>query len=223
MKTLRLDKNMFNIFRGSGDSIIVSKGIVFVCKKRNYDILNSPDLIAETLLSSENPSEFDDMIPIVIEDTVISGITTSGGIYIRLPLTVGFTLPAGADQSSNPVLNFGTGSADEDITDYANGLLLFASMMIKEYTIIPESTSVVFMENHPEDAPEDGETDEKTEDSLTIVDGQPVYSAKIFIKLADVEKTSNTDLSVYQRHRGPLILREPTIYYGDFGYRGNLP
>lgn len=219
MKTLRLDKNMFNIFRVSGDSIIVSKGIVFVCKKRNYDILDSPDLIGETLLSSENPSEFDDMVPIIVEDTVISGITTSGGIYIRLPLTVGFTLPAGVDQSSNPVLNFGTGSADEGITDYANGLLLLASMMIKEYTIIPESVSMVFMENHPED----GETDEKTEDSLTIVNKQPVYSAKIFIKIADVEKTSNTDLSVYQRHRGPLILREPTIYYGDFGYRGNLP
>lgn len=216
MKIIKSDRSMFKISRIGENRLYIKGGSILIPRRRSHfidDASGYGSFPMSNPTTASNSQVYQGFVTINIPDTEFSA-TESGNVYLKITPEIG-----DSGNEFNGTINLGTGSAEESISEYARGVLIFAKLMKKKYGISSTANfSFIYQAENPES---DNHGESKNLDSVSYLGVAPEYSVATHILLAECG-ISDDAVVIRQRHRGPLIIREPVIYYGDFGYRQNL-
>lgn len=218
MKIINDPRSMFKVTRIGESRLLIQSGSVLIPRRRSHFVQDASgygSFAMQDGTTSTEGSIYQGFITINTTQTEIE-VTESGKIYLKIEPSI-----SEDDTNFGGIINLGTGSAEEAIPDYGRGVLLFGKLMKKRFEI--NSVSDFSFVCQSEDPELDNHDKSMNLDSVSYTDGgfYPDYSVVTHILLAECE-ISEESMVIRQRHRGPLIIREPIIYYGDFGYRQNL-
>jgi hypothetical protein len=219
MKIKQNHDHMFSVIRGGESKVLIKGGRVLIPRRRSFFVDDTGNYGTFPMTSGTTATEgnaYCGFLTINLEDRNIT-VRKSGKIYLKIVPTVDVSYSS--DPDFNGVINIGTGSVEETIPDYGQGQLLFGKLMRKKFVVASfGNLSYVFQSEDPE---LDNHDESKSSDYLSFSDGIPEYTVATHILIAEIIVSGNT-MTIRQRHRGPLIVREPLIYWGDFGLRENL-
>lgn len=194
----------FSIASAGPNSIVISPGLLRIISPRNEKEISLP--LGEFPISESGANQNRFRNEVVTPVVRIENIEEDCKVYLKVSPIVTFeALP----------VNFGTGAGDDTFTDPSLGVLIFANLMKKSYSVLGNPVTIVVQAEDPESTQH---TAPKNFDSVVINgDGTVTATASTHILLAEI--TVGDSLYVRQRHRGPVTLIMPEIFYGDFGYR----
>lgn len=167
-----------------------------------------------------------------IYDFTQSGISQDCNIYLKINPWIMTPFEGGLSRNTtySDDMTIGNGTNEEPETAYNsfNGIPMFKDYQVNRYRGNFGQDSELNWINRcfsyvvqPEDPEDDSHDASKNFDTISFVDGYVSGACQTHLLIAEITFQGDS-MVINQRHRGPLSLSLPKIYWGDFDHRPNI-